>query len=95
MEINELLRNKREEILRLAARRGAKNVRVFGPAVRREAGAERKHRYPEMGWFRIDGFRNVLVHDYLGVDLERVWNMIEYDLPALKRAVVAMLEEMD
>ena len=32
MVTDELLRNKREEILRLAARRGARNVRVFGSA---------------------------------------------------------------
>lgn len=55
---------------------------------------ERKRRYPEIDWFRIAGFRNVLVHDYLGLDLDTVWNIIEYDLPGLKRALKEMLADM-
>ena len=37
MEINDLLINKREEILQIAARHGAQNVRIFGSAARGEA----------------------------------------------------------
>ena len=40
MSIDELLQEKREEILRIAARHGAYNVRVFGSAVRRETGPD-------------------------------------------------------
>ena len=40
MEVAELLKQKREEILRLAAKHGGKNVRVFGSAARGEAGQE-------------------------------------------------------
>jgi uncharacterized protein with HEPN domain len=34
------------------------------------------------------------VHDYLGVDLEKVWNIIVADLPGLKHAVKVMMDEM-
>jgi uncharacterized protein with HEPN domain len=34
---------------------------------------------------------HILVHDYLGVDVERVWNIVQNDLPVLKRAVSQML----
>ena len=40
MNVDELLREKREEILRIAAQRGAYNVRVFGSAARGEAGPD-------------------------------------------------------
>ncbi len=32
-----------------------------------------KEAHPEVDWYKISGFRNVLVHGYLGVDLDRVW----------------------
>ena len=34
----------------------------------------------------------MLVHDYLGIDIERVWNILEKDLPVLKKAVQKMLD---
>ena len=40
MGINELLKEKREEILRVAAKHGARNVRIFGSTVRGDAGPE-------------------------------------------------------
>ena len=52
-----------------------------------------KAKYPDVEWRRIAAFRNVLVHDYLGIDLERVWDIVQQDVPALGRAVAAMLEE--
>lgn len=48
----------------------------------------------EIEWQRIAAFRNVLVHNYLGVDLNAVWSIIERDLPELKRAVSEMLEAL-
>lgn len=50
-----------------------------------------KERHPELPWSDIAGFRNVLVHDYLGLSLKRVWAVIEMDLPPLRAAVEAML----
>ncbi len=46
---------------------------------------------PEIDWYRIAGFRNVLVHDYLGVDLEKTWNIVEKELPVLKKAICEMM----
>ena len=49
--------------------------------------------YPKVDWQGIHGFRNVLVHEYLGISLERVWEIVSRDLPDLKREVLRMIEE--
>jgi uncharacterized protein with HEPN domain len=47
-----------------------------------------KGQMPEVDWRALSGFRNVLVHDYLGgIDFERVWTAIEQYLPGLESAV--------
>ena len=43
---------------------------------------------PEIDWASIEGLRHVLVHDYYTVNMEMVWNIIEKDLPELKRWLV-------
>ena len=46
-----------------------------------------KKAHPEIDWRGITGFRNILVHDYLGgIDLELIWQVIEQELPRLKAA---------
>lgn len=54
-----------------------------------------KTAHPEIEWRRIAAFRNVLVHAYLGIDLERVWEVIQRDIPTLKQAILAALESQE
>jgi uncharacterized protein with HEPN domain len=46
---------------------------------------------PQIPWRELSGFRNVIVHDYLGVDLDAVWLVVAQDLPQLANAVNRML----
>ena len=46
-----------------------------------------KRRHPEIPWRHIGAFRNVLAHGYTDIRLDRVWQAIAADLPALKRVV--------
>ena len=52
-----------------------------------------KMRHPGIEWQRIGAFRNVLVHDYLGIDMERIWEITQRDVPTLKTAISAMLDK--
>ena len=56
---------------------------------------ELKIRNPDVDWRTIAAFRNVVVHDYLGVDLDRIWDIVEEDLPALKQKIDIILEEIE
>jgi uncharacterized protein with HEPN domain len=54
-----------------------------------------KARHPEVDWRSLVGFRNVLVHDYLGVSVPRVWEIVRRDLPAVRLALEAMRREIE
>ena len=56
--------------------------------------ASLKDRHPQVPWSAIAGFRNVLVHNYLGLKPSRVWEVIERDLPTLRASAEAMLHEL-
>lgn len=49
---------------------------------------------PQIPWRELAGFRNVIVHGYLGVDLGAVWLVVEQDLPALTQAVSRMITRL-
>jgi len=53
-----------------------------------------KNAYPDIAWSEIAKFRHVVVHDYLGVNLEKVWKIIENDLPVLESKVRAALNDL-
>lgn len=59
---------------------------IIGEAVGKLS-EELKSRYPEIPWQDVKDFRNLLAHEYFGVDLEIVWNTIRDDLPQLLDAV--------
>jgi uncharacterized protein with HEPN domain len=50
-----------------------------------------KERHPEIEWQDIKDFRNLLSHEYFGIDLEIVWRIIEDDLPSLIDATTEIL----
>ena len=71
-----------------------RNLQTMSEATQRLSDAA-KLTQPEVEWSKIGAFRNVLVHNYLGIDLELVWKVIENDLPELNRAVAEMLQNIN
>jgi len=45
----------------------------------------------QIDWFKIRGFRNIVAHDYFGIDAEEVWQIIQTHLPKLESDVHAIL----
>ncbi len=54
-----------------------------------------KDHHPEIPWRDIGGFRNIIVHDYLGLNVSQIWNIIEKDLPHLYTATESMIKELE
>jgi uncharacterized protein with HEPN domain len=71
-----------------------RNFEIIGEAAKRVSETTRA-RAPEIPWSRIAGFRDVLIHQYEGVDLEGVWERVERDMPALKDQLIALGMELN
>lgn len=63
-----------------------RQLEIIGEAVKGIPNSFRE-KYSKIAWKDIAGFRDVLSHAYFGVNLDRVWKIIESDLPKLKEEV--------
>jgi uncharacterized protein with HEPN domain len=56
--------------------------------------AERRRRYPDVPFHAMRGFRNVIAHDFIGLNLGVVWEIVEIHVPALRPQVARMLADL-
>lgn len=80
-----------DENLRLAL---AHLVQVIGEAARRVS-PDVRSLHPEVPWADIVGMRSKIVHDYLSVDDDVVWEVVTGDLPSLVAALERILAEAE
>jgi uncharacterized protein with HEPN domain len=50
--------------------------------------------YKEIEWREIVGLRNILIHEYFGIDTKIVWDILQIDLPKLKIQVEDILNQI-
>jgi uncharacterized protein with HEPN domain len=50
-----------------------------------------KKLYPDIEWQKIKGFRNIVAHDYFGIDAEEVWQIIINKIPQLKTDIQSII----
>ena len=70
-----------------------RNFEIMGEAVK-AIPSEITSQYPQIQWQDIVGMRNVLVHDYFGVDVHIVWRTAQERLPSLQSAINSILQSM-
>ncbi len=68
-----------------------RKLEVIGEAVKHLSEAT-KRRSPDIPWRAVSGLRDKLIHEYFGVNLSLVWEVVERDLPALRAGIGALLD---
>jgi uncharacterized protein with HEPN domain len=69
-----------------------RQIEIIGEATKRLS-SDLRRRYPHLPWEDIAGMRDKLIHDYFGVDIEKVWLTAKDDLPLLKLQIREILTE--
>ncbi|MGN6604506.1 MAG: HepT-like ribonuclease domain-containing protein [Ginsengibacter sp.] len=70
-----------------------KQIEIIGEACKHLSN-NLKQKHPDVQWMQINGFRNISVHEYFGVDLHIVWDIAKNDLPSLKINFTNILKDL-
>ena len=69
-----------------------RNLEVIGEAVK-QLPADLRAQEPGIDWHKIAGLRDILIHQYFGIDVDILWDIIQNKLPALEASVTRLLQE--
>lgn len=71
-----------------------RRMEIIGEAVKNLSN-DFKNKHKNINWKEIAGMRDVLIHEYFGVDIDVVWGTVIKDLPELKGKIVEILENLE
>lgn len=67
-----------------------RNLEIIGEAASRLPD-EFKEKYSEIEWYKVVGLRHRIVHEYFGIDLEIIWQILQKDLPELRQKITKIM----
>ena len=70
-----------------------KQLEIIGEAANNLTN-ELKSKFTEIEWRKIVGLRNILVHQYFGVDEKIIWDIIQEDIPELRTQVETIVNQL-
>jgi uncharacterized protein with HEPN domain len=70
-----------------------RNLEVIGEAAK-SIPVEAREEYPHIPWKRMIGLRNIMIHDYFGIDLSIVWTIVRTNLPEARKDIENMLSKI-
>jgi uncharacterized protein with HEPN domain len=68
-----------------------RRMEIIGEAAK-NVDDEFRGKYPEIPWRKVAGTRDIVAHEYFGVRLDRIWDIVKDDLPDLKRKIHLIME---
>jgi len=69
-------------------------LEVIGEACRHLSG-EIKNEYSQISWSQVIGLRNIIAHEYFGIDYSQLWSIINKDLPELNTVITEMINKIN
>lgn len=69
-----------------------RSLEIIGEAVK-QLPQDFRDRYPQIEWRKMAGTRDRLIHDYMGVDYQLVWDIVQNKIPALHQAIGVIIAE--
>ena len=71
-----------------------RNLEIIGEAVA-HISDDLKQNYPEIPWKDIKRIRNIVVHEYFGINLKVIWNTLNNDIPILKNQIQTIIDDIE
>ncbi len=69
-----------------------RNLEIIGEASKNIPAAIRRA-HSDIPWKQMNGMRNILIHEYFGVDVKIVWHTVKKQLPALQKQLIILLQK--